>query len=971
MNNAEVTTLNEKPVSLLPELTGSNPYTNNDDKDTILNDQVNEIFNKNQLSYSLSIFESTEPEYLSKAYYYDEVEEKLKKVSGSGGKLFKGSYKKISVNSPEEFAGLLHKQTPKNAFAYGYCPRFTSATIVTKGHIEKHGEQEGEITRSRENFEYPSGAGIMVVDYDPPKDDKPALTHDELLKRLSEAVPELAKAPMVLAHSASSHIYRNSVLLKGAGGLRVYIFVANAPDIQRAGKALFNRLFLNGHGHIDVSRSGSFLQRTIIDDSVWQPERLDFVGGAKMMGDGLTQNRPAPEIINGNAEPFNLNLIKDLNESEKRKLAKLIKTHQQEKEPERQEKKRLWVENRILDIQSKPMPKEIASIGDKEERDKAFEKHLAEQKSKLMSAVEDRPGLYGDFILVVDKSKSEITVAQVVDDPNKWHGKYICDPLEPEYNNYKTCALILLKTGGKPIIKSYAHGGKTYDLFTQPYEIKYQGGDYPMLIKEAQDRLKKDAVVYQYGNNLCFVGNDGKINLVTNGWLRSRLEKLIAFKKYDKRTGDYHPADCPPELQTRIIENIGEWGLDELIGVTSGALFRSDGTLLNQQGYDPQTKLIYRGDDPNNDNIPLNPSREQLQNALTKLWEPFKSFPYAENISKGVQLAALFTQIQRRVLKTAPAFLYTAPEIGSGKSLNARTTCLISGSEPTPKTWDARPEDQNKKLLSVLIGNPESVFIDNVAGILKSDTLSAILTSDTYEDRLLGASKIATVSTRNLFVITGNNVTVGDDLRRRILLCRIDHRHPEPRTLKFHFRPDEMMKKNWREYRKAGLTLLAGFFAAGKPRMTEDSSGSYEDWDLLIRQSVLWIDSLQLTETRFADPLKSLEKLYEDSPENIQLERLMFCWFSKYGTSPVLVSELVSFVQSNADASEINETDKELISILTEIAEKKNSDKKSIDPVRLGQFLSKNTERVIGSKRFAKCSAKIHGAVPWRIEELY
>jgi hypothetical protein len=41
------------------------------------------------------------------------------------------------------------------------------------------------------------------------------------------------------------------------------------------------RLKLNGYLSYKICKSGQLLERTLIDEAVYQPERLDFCGGAE------------------------------------------------------------------------------------------------------------------------------------------------------------------------------------------------------------------------------------------------------------------------------------------------------------------------------------------------------------------------------------------------------------------------------------------------------------------------------------------------------------------------------------------------------------------------------------------------------------------------------------------------------------------------------------------------------------------
>lgn len=75
---------------------------------------------------------------------------------------------------------------------------------------------------------------------------------------------------------------------------------ANAADIPAIGEAVNARLWLAGLGHIEKKADGKKLLRSMIDTSVWQPERLFFESGA-YCGAGLIQKRPPFQHFPGNA----------------------------------------------------------------------------------------------------------------------------------------------------------------------------------------------------------------------------------------------------------------------------------------------------------------------------------------------------------------------------------------------------------------------------------------------------------------------------------------------------------------------------------------------------------------------------------------------------------------------------------------------------------------------------------------------
>ena len=119
--------------------------------------------------------------------------------------------------------------------------------------------------------------------------------------------------------------------------------------------------------------------------------------------------------------------------------------------------------------------------------------------------------------------------------------------------------------------------------------------------------------------------------------------------------------------------------------------------------------------------------------------------------------------------------------------------------------------------------------------------MAAILTSENFADRLLGVSQMIEVNTSSVFMATGNNVIASGDMARRLLVCNIDPEDEHPENRVFDFNPEEYVREHLVELRIDVLTVLIGFMNARCPRIKKDSFGSFEEWDALVRQTVLWI----------------------------------------------------------------------------------------------------------------------------------
>lgn len=220
-----------------------------------------------------------------------------------GGHLVEGVAKRLTPTL-EQFVELLGWMKPRQALCFGTFAGTAESLVVSQKHLRKRQNNTKGlvIARDREHFSWPEGPGVLMLDYDP-EPGKTPYSRDDLLRVLYSAWPALESAPHIWAASASSCIHRidTGEELRGLNGQRVYIPVLDATDIPRTGFVLSQRLWLAGHGRYDVSKSGALLERSIIDGAVWQPERLDFSGGA-FCGAGLEQRRPKPILFNTGAQ---------------------------------------------------------------------------------------------------------------------------------------------------------------------------------------------------------------------------------------------------------------------------------------------------------------------------------------------------------------------------------------------------------------------------------------------------------------------------------------------------------------------------------------------------------------------------------------------------------------------------------------------------------------------------------------------
>lgn len=307
--------------------------------------------------------------------------------------------------------------------------------IVSKSQFNN---QSNTITRTKENFEYMKSPGLGVIDYDSIPGEK-SLKPDELLCFMEEVCPEFKTAAIVITPSTSACIYKGTVHMNpDSAGFRLYFFPADSSDLPRFSDVLFKRLWLQGHGRIQVSRTGALLVRTIFDKSVFSPERLDFVAGA-ICKNGLTQNLSVP-VLKGDGY-FDTMAMKNLTEDEERSFLKLVENEKEAYREEAAKQKTIYDKNEIQKLKDSGL-----------DHEKAQEVVSNRIKFKLMP--EDN--LHFDI-------HGSVCVCDVLNNLEKYDKATLADPLEPDYGGGTNKAILFMNTPETtPVIHSFAHGGRTY-----------------------------------------------------------------------------------------------------------------------------------------------------------------------------------------------------------------------------------------------------------------------------------------------------------------------------------------------------------------------------------------------------------------------------------------------------------------------------------------------------------------------------
>ena len=339
-----------------------------------------------------------------------------------------------------ELPTLLRSLEPNQCLVHGVCDHYLAHVVTDRNYTP--GQMIGDVpvvARTAKCFSYePGKPALMMLDVDAIPG-KPPLTAKEVLKILKPICPGIKSAGMVVTPSTSSCIYLGDKQLKGETGLHIYIVVQDGGDIPRFGKVLFRRLWLMGYGHIVVSKAGGMLLRTVIDESVFKAERIDFAAGA-VCTDGLDQRLPLPVFSGGGFLDTTQSI--DLTDDELASGKQMVAKVKNASEPEAALVKGQYIEG------------QAAKLVEKGNGSVTLETARAAVASRANGKLMPEDWLLFD-------SLGEVQVSAVLANLAQYDGQTMSDPVEPEAGTCKAIFYANIGTG-EPIIHSFIHGGINY-----------------------------------------------------------------------------------------------------------------------------------------------------------------------------------------------------------------------------------------------------------------------------------------------------------------------------------------------------------------------------------------------------------------------------------------------------------------------------------------------------------------------------
>jgi DNA polymerase family A len=321
------------------------------------------------------------------------------------------------------------------------------------------------------------------------------------------------------------------------------------------------------------------------------------------------------------------------------------------------------------------------------------------------------------------------------------------------------------------------------------------------------------------------------------------LPQVAACYRYRDETATaparYDP-DCWPDNPTIDAVLSSADRFLELRRISRVPFAREDGTACVHPGYDSATSTLLISDlemQP----IPDEPDAGYVAWATGVLLNDWLGdMPFKNEASRANALALILTTLVRSQLPIVPLAVVSGLQPGVGKGLFGDCLSIFATGEPSaPLPYTPDDESETRKKITAAFMGGTDLFLFDEAHVIQGAELARAITSLTYQDRVLGASKTVQYPNQVTWVSLGNQVVVNADMSRRVYFIELSPSGPNPqdRDESMFAHPDlrEWTRENRARLVHAALVLIRAWHAAGQPRHRRGAlMGSFERWDKMM-----------------------------------------------------------------------------------------------------------------------------------------
>ena len=216
---------------------------------------------------------------LTKTFYLENDGELKRRT---GGMFASGRAETIEIKTIEDLIPVLDRigENPNQAVGLGVCGH--DQINITTERLRQQNNLPDTISRSKKFFQWPTSAGLMLIDHDiKPGYERHWVEPQRLIKILCEIYPRFYNEKFIFRPSTSSFIYKgNKLLSRKEYSYHLYFAVKSFKHAQIFWKWMFEETIIGRWGYVWVDKAGRMHERTFFDQAVFSPERVIYEAGA-------------------------------------------------------------------------------------------------------------------------------------------------------------------------------------------------------------------------------------------------------------------------------------------------------------------------------------------------------------------------------------------------------------------------------------------------------------------------------------------------------------------------------------------------------------------------------------------------------------------------------------------------------------------------------------------------------------------
>lgn len=796
----------------------------------------------------------------------------VKTITVEDGKLVKAapssninSSKRCTAPDLKTVMDNLDKLDPYKAVGWGVHTGDKDLVFVVTADKKAKGFAPADaVTRTKDNFAWPNGAGVLCFDIDEPHTPEQAYADIRAAATTMFGSDILRDVEMFYRPSTSAGCYvKKDGRVEQAHGARIYMAVSKAKNIVTLGKAIYDGLWINGKGRVVPSKAGTPLYRTLVDPAVWSAERIDYVGAA-LRGDGVGYEPPDRKhwgipgtMADLSDEQIAATSLRTSTASNARDSA--LKAAKDKLKRVRDS----WVAGRLKeterDLVSQGLPPADITA------------HLESLKSTLENASASYV-LGPKFVLYLNADHTqEVSIGMIMKEPDKYNGMRCCDPLEPE----GTYGKARIYTKGRVQVRSFLHGGAVYHCASAArYPVEpFEEGDKIAVVEAisyAIDKGLPSQVFINLGEPVR-ISSDGRLAPLCKKSLPLFLDKGVQFHKWKSAGADANGNTIWEQVPTSLNVVPAEdyimacsdpvtFGIvqQEIRQVINRPMWMPETeSVLYELGYDPTSKLFLSTDEEFPE-IPVINSVEDAFKLVQALIAPYQDFPIhnpdnAPNFKEAMILTMCLSAAIRPTVVT-PAIMVDANSAGVGKTELCKSIIAGIGERMSSVRWGHDETEAAKTFVAWARTHKSYLVIENHDKMFKSECIESVIDKRPDEVvgiRILGFSENFPVCNNFLMLLNGINIRPGGAaMARRTLKIILESSGDAAwgdKKFQFKGNPVEYILANWRARHMMCLALVK--WGASQGLSTSSRFNALPDFDKHIRQLVHRIFAVDVLST--------------------------------------------------------------------------------------------------------------------------